>query len=71
MKKLTTKNGHSFYYKIAGCNEAVRLYDKEDDFSTFLTEIPKSDPDVDGLSNEDIDVACTAYDGIKGILKTG
>ena len=70
MKKLTTKDGNVFYYNIAGCNQAVRLYE-EDNFSTFLTEIPKSDPDTDGLSKEDIEVACVAYDGIKKNPATG
>ena len=70
MKKLTTKNGNYFYYKIAGCGEAVRLYDRDDN-STFLTEIPKSDVFAPDISKEDIDVACVAVDGIKGILKTG
>jgi len=65
MEKLTTKNGNTFYYQVAGCNEAIRLYDEDDDISTFLTEIPKSDVNAYELSEEDIEVAYVAYDGIK------
>ena len=59
---IVTSDGDTINFRLGACGEAIYLYSED---MEKLTEIPTSRMHITELSQEDIDVACIAFNAIK------